>query len=41
MGVFAKFQGPGYFLEFLIYFPTEKGVEYVYGSVDRVNHAGA
>jgi hypothetical protein len=27
-GVFAKFQGPSYFLEFQIYFPIEKGVEY-------------
>jgi hypothetical protein len=40
-GVFAKFQGPGCFLEFWIYFPIEKGVEYVYGSVDRVHGAGA
>jgi hypothetical protein len=40
-GVFAKFQGPSYFPEFRIYFPIEKGVEYVYGSVDRVHGAGA
>jgi hypothetical protein len=26
-GVFVKIQGPGYFLKFQIYFPTEKGAE--------------
>jgi hypothetical protein len=31
MGVFVKFQRPGYFLEFRIYFPIEKGVEYAHG----------
>jgi hypothetical protein len=41
MDLNVKLQGPNYFLEFWIYFPVEKGVEYVYGSVDRVHGAGA
>jgi hypothetical protein len=36
-GVFAKFQGSDYFLEFLIYFPKQKPVEYVYGAMEWVH----
>jgi hypothetical protein len=34
-GVFAKLQGPDYFLEFHIYFSIEKAVNWVHGSWTR------
>jgi hypothetical protein len=40
-GVFVKIQGPNYFMEFLIYFPTEKRVDRVYSGVDRAHRADA
>jgi hypothetical protein len=36
-GVFAKFQGAGDFQDLRIYFPQEKSVEYVHGTVDQVH----
>jgi hypothetical protein len=37
MHVFAKFRGVGNFLDLRIYFPYEKSVKYVHGTVDRVH----
>jgi hypothetical protein len=41
VGIFAIFQGFGYFLELWNYFSKEKAMESVHGFMDRVHSAGA